>query len=214
MWSEKRIAMMKVSKKIVLNEAKKENVRATLVNHERLMQSKRNVVHRSFLDLDIIYKIYIPSYNADVIVNDALCNLLGVDEPMLYRWSIRNFKSKMISVRDAYLEEYDIYMDEEDEDITFVYFTDKYRRYGSFNMVVTDELYELALAKDVRRFYVIPESTAGIIVTDMGIPPQSVQELIRLMNADRNVIPEDKVLSNSLYIYDRVTDSVDILLKG
>lgn len=206
--------MMKVSKKIVLNEAKKENVRATLVNHERLMQSKRNVVHRSFLDLDIIYKIYIPSYNADVIVNDALCNLLGVDEPMLYRWSIRNFKSKMISVRDAYLEEYDIYMDEEDEDITFVYFTDKYRRYGSFNMVVTDELYELALAKDVRRFYVIPESTAGIIVTDMGIPPQSVQELIRLMNADRNVIPEDKVLSNSLYIYDRVTDSVDILLKG
>lgn len=205
---------MKVSKKIVLNEAKKENVRATLVNHERLMQSKRNVVHRSFLDLDIIYKIYIPSYNADVIVNDALCNLLGVDEPMLYRWSIRNFKSKMISVRDAYLEEYDIYMDEEDEDITFVYFTDKYRRYGSFNMVVTDELYELALAKDVRRFYVIPESTAGIIVTDMGIPPQSVQELIRLMNADRNVIPEDKVLSNSLYIYDRVTDSVDILLKG
>lgn len=48
----------------------------------------------------------------------------------------------------------------------------------------------------------------------MGIPPQSVQELIRLMNADRNVIPEDKVLSNSLYIYDRVTDSVDILLKG
>lgn len=206
--------MMKVSKKIVLNEAKKENVRATLVNHERLMQSKRNVVHRSFLDLDIIYKIYIPSYNADVIVNDALCNLLGVDEPMLYRWSIRNFKSKMISVRDAYLEEYDIYMDEEDEDITFVYFTDKYRRYGSFNMVVMDELYELALAKDVRRFYVIPESTAGIIVTDMGIPPQSVQELIRLMNADRNVIPEDKVLSNSLYIYDRVTDSVDILLKG
>lgn len=206
--------MMKVSKKIVLNEAKKENVRATLVNHERLMQSKRNVVHQSFLDLDIIYKIYIPSYNADVIVNDALCNLLGVDEPMLYRWSIQNFKSKMISVRDAYLEEYDIYMDEEDEDITFVYFTDKYRRYGSFNMVVTDELYELALAKDVRRFYVIPESTAGIIVTDMGIPPQSVQELIRLMNADRNVIPEDKVLSNSLYIYDRVTDSVDILLKG
>lgn len=205
---------MKVSKKIVLNEAKKENVRATLVNHERLMQSKRNVVHRSFLDLDIIYKIYIPSYNADVIVNDALCNLLGVDEPMLYRWSIQNFKSKMISVRDAYLEEYDIYMDEEDEDITFVYFTDKYRRYGSFNMVVTDELYELALAKDVRRFYVIPESTAGIIVTDMGIPPQSVQELIRLMNADRSVIPEDKVLSNSLYIYDRVTDSVDILLKG
>ena len=81
-------------------------------------------------------------------------------------------------------------------------------------MVVTDELYELALAKDVRRFYVIPESTAGIIVTDMGVPPQSVQELIRLMNADRNVIPEDKVLSNSLYIYDRVTDSVDILLKG
>lgn len=206
--------MMKVSKKIVLNEAKKENVRATLVNHERLMQSKRNVVHRSFLDLDIIYKIYIPSYNADVIVNDALCNLLGVDEPMLYRWSIQNFKSKMISVRDAYLEEYDIYMDEEDEDITFVYFTDKYRRYGSFNMVVTDELYELALAKDVRRFYVIPESTAGIIVTDMGIPPQSVQGLIRLINADRNVIPEDKVLSNSLYIYDRVTDSVDILLKG
>lgn len=206
--------MMKVSKKIILNEAKKENVRATLINHERLMQSKRNVVHRSFLDLDIIYKIYIPSYNADVIVNDALCNLLGVDEPMLYRWSIRNFKSKMISVRDAYLEEYDIYMDEEDEDITFVYFTDKYRRYGSFNMVVTDELYELALAKDVRRFYVIPESTAGIIVTDMGIPPQSVQELIRLMNADRNVIPEDKVLSDSLYIYDRVTDSVDILLKG
>lgn len=206
--------MMKVSKKIILNEAKKENVRATLINHERLMQSKRNVVHRSFLDLDIIYKIYIPSYNADVIVNDALCNLLGVDEPMLYRWSIQNFKSKMISVRDAYLEEYDIYMDEEDEDITFVYFTDKYRRYGSFNMVVTDELYELALAKDVRRFYVIPESTAGIIVTDMGIPPQSVQELIRLMNADRSVIPEDKVLSNSLYIYDRVTDSVDILLKG
>lgn len=206
--------MMKASKKIILNEAKKENVRATLINHERLMQSKRNVVHRSFLDLDIIYKIYIPSYNADVIVNDALCNLLGVDEPMLYRWSIQNFKSKMISVRDAYLEEYDIYMDEEDEDITFVYFTDKYRRYGSFNMVVTDELYELALAKDVRRFYVIPESTAGIIVTDMGIPPQSVQELIRLMNADRSVIPEDKVLSNSLYIYDRVTDSVDILLKG
>lgn len=206
--------MMKVSKKIILNEAKKENVRATLINHERLMQSKRNVVHRSFLDLDIIYKIYIPSYNADVIVNDALCNLLGVDEPMLYRWSIQNFKSKMISVRDAYLEEYDIYMDEEDEDITFVYFTDKYRKYGSFNMVVTDELYELALAKDVRRFYVIPESTAGIIVTDMGIPPQSVQELIRLMNADRSVIPEDKVLSNSLYIYDRVTDSVDILLKG
>lgn len=206
--------MIKVSKKIILNEAKKENVRATLINHERLMQSKRNVVHRSFLDLDIIYKIYIPSYNADVIVNDALCNLLGADEPMLYRWSIQNFKSKMISVRDAYLEEYDIYMDEEDEDITFVYFTDKYRRYGSFNMVVTDELYELALAKDVRRFYVIPESTAGIIVTDMGIPPQSVQELIRLMNADRNVIPEDKVLSNSLYIYDRVTDSVDILLKG
>lgn len=206
--------MMKVSKNIILNEAKKENVRATLINHERLMQSKRNVVHRSFLDLDIIYKIYIPSYNADVIVNDALCNLLGVDEPMLYRWSIQNFKSKMISVRDAYLEEYDIYMDEEDEDITFVYFTDKYRRYGSFNMVVTDELYELALAKNVRRFYVIPESTAGVIVTDMGIPPQSVQELIRLMNADRNVIPEDKVLSNSLYIYDRVTDSVDILLKG
>lgn len=206
--------MMKVSKKIVLNEAKKENVRATLVNHERLMQSKRNVVHRSFLDLDIIYKIYIPSYNADVIVNDVLCDMLGLDEPILHRWSIQNFKSKMISVRDAYLEEYDIYMDEEDEDITFVYFTDKYRRYGSFNMVVTDELYELALAKDVRRFYVIPESTAGIIVTDMGIPPQSVQELIRLMNADRNVISEDKVLSNSLYIYDRVTDSVDILLKG
>lgn len=203
--------MLKVSKQVVLNEARKENVRATLINHERLVKSKRNIIHRPFLDLDIIYKFYIPSYDADVIVNDTLCKMLGLSELMLYRWSVQNFKSKSISVKEAYLE---MYGEDIDDDITFVYFTDKYRKYGSFNMVVTDGLYNLALEKDARRFYVIPESIEGIIVTDMGIPPQKVQETIRATNADPNAIPESRVLSNSLYIYDRVTDSVDILLKG
>lgn len=174
-----------------------------LVNTENNYDLLKNVPHRAFLDLAVIYKCMVPASNGElgtVLVDYEFMKNLNLTEVELYENAIINTK-KLLPITIKKLDEVIGEMLEEDieEKSNLYIISNDMGINGAINMIYEEDIYKLAnnLNSDL---FILPSSIHEVI----AIPSESenvewLQELVRTINTEQVSIEER--LSDSVYQY-------------
>lgn len=218
--SEKIKAQAITSNSIVNNinkwEAIKDYIFMEVVNKKRNENLLKEVPHRDFLDLSIIYRIAIdinPGENDAImsaIIKNTLMETWGCNEEDLFNVGITNTSKlyptktrKLINILfDALPPEKRVELEKEcDGDNAYVITNDK-NLYGATTILYA--LPHFAEEYDEKVFYVLPSSIDEIIVIPVedGNTPEELKKIV--IDANRSFVPEEKILSDSVYLYNNV----------
>lgn len=183
-----------------------ENVVPALVNRQQNTEYLKNVVHKSFLDMEIIYKVGLRDIGNAlafvVITNDHVENI-GLDIDRLHESALRNIKDtgRIMGMIETLL---DLGMPVEscfipkDESIYIISNAD--RSNGASAVLNPDTMSELHKKLDSNDIIILPSSIHEMI----GIPVNSMDEdylkdMVREVNTMQ--VPEEEVLSYSVYLH-------------
>lgn len=202
----------------------KNNIMFKVINAKLNEDLLKGIPHREFLDLAICYYVYIKDQNFErgsILINNEHMKLWGVDENSLYEISRSNTKENLdvdfMSMYDMLCE----IMSKRGEDEEFIkealkpmddkmyILTNKDRHFGASCIVYNDVFQEIAKEKE----------------SDLIIIPSSVHELIIILSEEdgridefndmvsevniNHVLPQE-ILSDHVYIYDRLKDEIRI----
>lgn len=198
--------------------AAKDNIIYQLVNTMQNEDMLKNMPHREFQDLSIIYRWVINAGDKKIesaAIHNELAKGLGMDEEQLYRAASENtkrilppvVKSMNDVIREIYLadgmptEIVDIMINEIPSEQIMWIITNKYGMNGAASMLYEDELHKLSLQLGTDLF-VMPSSVHEVIAMSAGdLNPSELAEIVSKINREQ-VALEDR-LSNQVYYYDR-----------
>lgn len=195
-------------------------VRAQVISYEKNELLLKDVPHRKFLDLAVVYRVeYYNEYigTGSILVHNNHLEIWGVDEQTLYNDSLLNNKNKyeICSMVDLLKEmagkSIELDWIEDSEVYKMLVISTKDRVNGASAILFNDVLKEAAGHIGSERLYLIPSSIHELIVLgcDSNMDNDYIVEMISSVNND--VLDEKEILSNSLYQYDAVTDLVTII---
>lgn len=196
----------------------KDNIIFQLVNTVQNEDMLKNMPHREFQDLSIIYR-WVVSVDekkiAGAAVHNGLAKELGMDEEQLFRAAAVNtrrilppvVKSMNEVIRDMFLadgmppEMADLMIGETEPKQTLWIITNERGMDGAASMLYEDKLHGLAekLGSDL---YILPSSVHEVIAVsaEMG-EPEELAEMVAEINMDQVELGER--LSNQVYHYDK-----------
>lgn len=196
----------------------KENIVIQLINTEQNKELLKDMPHREFHDLSIVYRWVVGKdeqgiYSA-MIKNDHMKSI-GLDEEQLYRVATENYARlfpPVIRSMDDFMEEmfteYD--MPEEVEDMVFSdrtpsaqiwIITNTEQKYGATSMIYDDVLHRVArrMHSDL---YILPSSIHETLAVSVNIgDAKALAEMVNEINMSQVDLAER--LSNQVYHYDR-----------
>lgn len=173
----------------------KKHVFLEVVNTEKNEELLRTVPHREFLDLSVICRLYLTEdegVTGTSIVNEDTLDFFGITEDELFEIAKENIReSKPYIVIEAGL---------------FKGITNTMGLHGASAILFPEVLEEVADDLNCDLF-VIPATIHDIIcVPAVSGVADGIREAISIINSTE--VPEDEVLSNSLYYFDRTTKQV------
>lgn len=173
-----------------------------LVNRENNKKMLETMPHRDYMDLAIIYRVIMPlpdgSFNLASITDD-MAERMEKDEEELFRLAVVNTQ-KILPPRRENVGEC-VYV-----------VTNEKRLIGAAVMLYDEQLKELA---DIAEsdLYIVPSSIHEVMTVPVyDADPDHLSEIIR--DANKTILKETDVLSNSVYYYDRSSGSIDIVREG
>lgn len=195
----------------------KENIVIQLINTEQNKELLKDMPHREFHDLSIVYRWVVGKdeqgiYSA-MIKNDHMKSI-GLDEDQLYRVAMENYTRlfpPVIRSLDGLVEEIlgDYDMPKEVEDLIFP----AYSPTGMIWVITNNEykfgapslLYDEVLQRVARRIhsdlYILPSSVHETIAVSCEIgSPETLAEMVNEINMSQVDLAER--LSNQVYFYD------------
>lgn len=210
-------------------ESFRENVVFALVNKEQNREMLKDVVHRDYQDMAIIYR-WVVSKEKDGIsstmVTDQLAKRLGVTEQELFERAMENtpriMPTKVTSLQETIMELFcqdtGITMDEakqmgmfdlgeEETSIVWVV-TNEMGVNGASSILLTDEMAKIAdrVGTDL---YLLPSSIHEMLaVSTMFGSPESFARMVQDVNMSA-VSLEDR-LSNNVYFYDKEARTISM----
>ncbi len=178
-----------VMQSYMTDELKEDHIILTLINTIRNEELLKHVPHRSFLDLSVIYRYYVPlpdqTFNLVTITNEEM-EEKGLCEEELFRMALENSERLL----PANVEEL--------EDIGTVV-TNHHGLVGSAVLLYPALLQEIACRAGCD-IYVIPSSIhEAIVIPEPRIRAEILQQMIR--EANETVLRPEDILSDSLYCY-------------
>lgn len=204
----------------------KERITYQLVNANNNTYIKENCITVPYLDMYVIFKVVLEnnaSGLACVTIKKEHLNLWkGVTETDLIKYSAIN-TPKILPVNVKTLEEtmIELLPMEAREDMEILRnsgmipeFPEMYvctntnKTNGASVIMYKNLLKNLAKELNEQKLYVIPSSIHECIIAKTNDTPENIRELISFVN-DTEVSPEE-VLSQSLYIYNAITDELSI----
>lgn len=207
----------------------KSNLIVCLVNTEQNKEMLKEVPHREFNDLSVIYRWVVDIQEdgiASAIINNYNVQMLSMTEPELYEQAMENTKRMFpMKIRDMeglisemIFDDMDMMMDDMDmPDIETLqrgiadvlndrYSSDMYvftndpGMFGANAMLFEDQLYDFS-QKFGGDFYIIPSSIHDLIALSPNIyTPDMLANMVYEVNRDQVDISER--LSNEVYFYD------------
>lgn len=181
----------------------------------------KDLVHREFLDLSIVYKRQKEDLNweGSSYITKRLAEQSGLTEEELYQCAYENTKrfSKPVlrSVEDV--RQYFIFKMKEvfdieevpertfDDNIGLYLLSNANMKKGACMMLYKEKLQELAEKLD-SDLYVLPASVNGVIITSAnGVDAESLAGIVYDMN--QTCLTLEERLSNQVYFYDRQAQS-------
>lgn len=196
----------------------KENIVIQLINTEQNKELLRDMPHREFHDLSIVYRWIVGKdeqgmYSA-LIKNDHM-KTIGLDEDQLYRVATENYARLLppvIRSMDDFMEEilmeYDV--PEELEDMLFPdhnesgkmwIITNDEKKFGAATMLYDDVLHRVARRMHSDLF-ILPSSVHETIAVSVNIgDAKALAEMVNEINM--STVKLEERLSNQVYHYDR-----------
>lgn len=206
-----------------------ENVIFMLVNTNQNKEWLKNVPHREFLDLSIIYRWII---NADEngmkssVVNNSLAEHLGYSEEQLFNLAKDNTRRinipevidmssaiKEMMLKDGMPEEMleEVINEEKVKENYLWVIGNKNHFQGAASIAYEDILYELAEKLD-SDLYILPSSIHECIAVkvEKKDDPSELQEMVKQVNCE--VVEIGDKLSDNIYFYDRKERKLNLMM--
>ena len=196
----------------------KDNLCVRVINYEKNQKRLMDMPHRKIFDLAIMYRIvFVIDDNTDagIVVNYRLMNMWGVTEEELFETAYHNtFYGKEVRIRSLYDILCNILMEEgkmipkdmKDDGKTYVIDMGR-ERDGSISILQKDAFKKFAEEKGCD-IYIIPSSIHEhiLVLKQRGVDWKELRET--LLNANKNDVLEEEVLSEHIYQYVRETDEI------
>ena len=194
----------------------KDNIIFQLVNTMQNEDMLKNLPHREFQDLSIIYRWVVDVEQkglSSVVINNHVAESLGMGEEQLFKAAAENTRRILppvvqsmnevmrdMLVADGMPQEMADHMLEEQEPIMWI-ITNENKIDGAASMLYEDKLHKLAerVGTDL---YILPSSVHEVIAVsvEMG-EPEELAQMVSEINMDQVDISER--LSNQVYHYDK-----------
>lgn len=182
-----------------------------LINYRQNKELLKEVPHRRFLDLAVIYRIFINNdgCHETTIINEKTAKKLNLSEESLYKYAEMNTRRLMpivtFKLKDIIQHMTPQFMEIPEEIIQEIagdkiyVLTNAGSAYGATGLLYNDAL-KMVTSKIGKRVHIVPSSMHEVIITPIQMNPEELSEIIQLTNAD-SVDIEDR-LSNSVYMFD------------
>ncbi|MBP5565481.1 MAG: hypothetical protein J6X45_07150 [Lachnospiraceae bacterium] len=197
----------------------KDNVVYKIVNYEKNAELFKDIPHKKFLDLAIVYYINIKDdtfENASILINNNQLKVWGVDEimidelakkntPLIHKAEIKTMADTLIELMSSPDEETIDFLQSENSPMYVVSNEDKV--FGAAVLLYDGLIREFSKRVD-SSVWIIPSSVHELIlvpsvyVTDSSI----LDDMICEINATE--VPGTDILSNHAYYYDKKKDEI------
>lgn len=195
-----------------------EKVVMMLVNTEQNKEMLKNVPHREFNDLSIVYRYVADMEKGDmesVLVDKGLAKSFGMSEQQLYEAAAINTKKlfppivkrvdeviREMFIKDGMPEELaDMMLKRQPPNFNMYMITNDRMINGAVSMLYEEKLHELAekLGDDL---YILPSSIHEVLAVSAKLnDPETLAQMVFDVNMDQVDIEER--LSNQVYYYDK-----------
>lgn len=196
----------------------KKHVVVQLINYEKNQQFLESVPHKRYLDFAVIFRCYIGQEDDKVIMSilhDCSLEAWGVSVEELYKIALGN-SVELLSASVGRLESMLLGWGVDDEVesmrdvLTCLYvLSNQYGVSGAAVLLYPEELQKLAdrLQNDL---IILPSSIHEVLAVEYDDEADlaEYQNMVRTVN--REHVPEEDFLSNSVYVYRRETKSLEI----
>lgn len=188
----------------------KSGIVCRIVNYERNREMLKNVPHRRFLDLAVIYyhKMDDPVFgNASVLLRSSHLEMWNISEKELHKIALENTRDQGVSVLEigTLVEELEDELPKERE-LMYPMFvmTNPERCFGAVNMIFYDVLEQIA-ERTGGNFYLLPSSVHECMIVpeddDFSLDPQNMKQMV--MEINQAIVIDEEILSDSVYYYMR-----------
>ena len=180
------------------------NVRCQLVNREMNRQLLMRCPNAEYLDLAVIYRVLIKKdgeIKGTILVDNRICQHFQIEKEHLEACAWQNTE------RDGFVLER-ISPADIDDGVLYIAGTQNCYQ-GAAVMLFTSFLREISgrLGRDL---YIFPSSIHEVLIAPVNIEGPDVGSLKDMVEeANRNGIPKDEILSDSVYRYSRSMDIVE-----
>ena len=196
----------------------KDNIIFQLVNTMQNEDMLKNLPHRDFQDLSIIYRWVVGVEQqglSSVVINNHVAESLGMGEEQLFRAAAENTRRILPPVvqsmnevmRDMFVadgmpkELADLMIGEQEPEMTMWVISNERKVDGAASMLYEDKLHNLAESVGTD-LYILPSSVHEVIAVsvEMG-EPEELAQMVAEINMDQVSLEER--LSNQVYHYDK-----------
>jgi len=207
----------------------RKNVMFKLINYNKNCECLKNVPHRRFLDLAIVYYCSfdcIQNANGNILVSESHMKMWEVDENMLYCCAMKNTPAKnkaiLMDMKTMLLSlfrekqmpnmyEMQEFLEVQDDKADLYVLTNETKSFGA-GVMIYENLIKKYAEENVTDYYIIPSSIHEVLL----IPVQSksdtnTQELTCIVKEvnDTQVLTEE-ILSYNVYYYSRKDGVISI----
>ncbi len=196
----------------------KDNIIFQLVNTMQNEDMLKNLPHRDFQDLSIIYRWVVDVEQqglSSVVINNNVAESLGMGEEQLFKAAAENTRRLLPPVvrsineviRDIFVadgmpkEQADLMIGEQEPERTLWVISNESKINGAASMLYEDKLHSLAerVGTDL---YIMPSSIHEVIAVSVKMgEPEKLAQMVSEVNMDQVNLSER--LSNQVYHYDK-----------
>ncbi len=199
-------------------EKVRDRIALKLINTRKNADLLKDVPHRSFLNLSVVYYIDLDDdtkegCRATILIRNTFMEQWGICEEKLYDIALTNMKrdypDKIMSMKEIFEERF---CQMTDMDIGMYVLSNKTNMFGASAMLYGSGIRRLSEDLD-RDLFILPSSVHELIIIprDNCSDASSLLEIVSQVN--KYELSEDEILADSVYLYDRDSDSIQMVLE-
>ena len=190
----------------------KDKLAIKLINTEKNEELLKNVPHKDFLDLSIVYQIIMTvdmNGIGTVTINNNWLAMYGITEDELHEAAVKNSQKRShATIQSMFDVLFDMGMDIEEDDVPdvgMIVVSNERKINGASVVVYEDTLDKIAKKYKMNKFYVLPSSIHEVLAVKFSdeLDVDYLRSMVREINS--NEVAPDEVLSDNVYIYNAET---------
>lgn len=202
-------------------EEVKDKLRGRFINTKKNKKLLKEVPHREFLDLSLIYSIdYLLESKTmgSIRVKNEMLSIWNVTEEELYQNVIKNMEREdegiFMSISDMLRElsgEED-FVKEGIEEIPMIYVVSNKRKINGAVQILNKKIRKKAMDLFEKDFMIIPSSVHELLLVSALEEPQDIEQLVNMIRDVNNTqLVQEEILSYHVYRYNRQIGTISIV---